>query len=139
MTRYLVRGWRTGHRGPLAIQAAEAFPRANVELCGEPELRTLLRGCGFASIGELPRGALVGVVNVVECVYVAAAGRGRFAPDDPAATFGLLRTGRWAWVGADAQALPRPVPVRGRLGLFEVPDELLTAPVEGSAPCVETR
>ena len=58
-------------------------------------------------------GAVIGTVEIIDCV------RGSKSP-------WALR-GMWHWVLSDARPLRRPIPVAGKLGFFEVPDELLPA------------
>ena len=38
--------------------------------------------------------------------------------------FGDFTPGRWAWVMEDVQPLPEPVPCRGWLGIWTVPDDV---------------
>lgn len=87
----------TTHRGTLAIHAAKRD-----DAPGLPD--------------DLPRGAVIGTVEVVACV------RHEDSPaelrDDPYAT------GPWLWVLADPRPFPEPVSYRGMLGLFDVPDDL---------------
>ncbi|NPV68430.1 MAG: ASCH domain-containing protein [Anaerolineae bacterium] len=110
-----LRTWRTNYRGPLLIHAG-----GNVEYdaCAayglDPEV--------------LVRGALVGTVEVVDMVTFNHA------------SFAALRNehldpGEWpgdlvGWRLANPCRLPAPIPLRGRLGLFEIPDEVLA----GNAP-----
>ncbi|MHB1500787.1 MAG: ASCH domain-containing protein [Candidatus Dormibacteria bacterium] len=58
-------------------------------------------------------GAVIGTVEIIDCA------RGSKSP--------LALRGMWHWVLADARPLRRPVPFPGKLGFFEVPDELLPA------------
>jgi hypothetical protein len=122
-TRYLARGWSTSYRGPLGIHAAAQMSRAQVELCCDPEMRPYLRHCGNDFAMELPRAALIGVVHLVDCVYVTSCGE--LDACDPAVIFGLARPGRWAWHCTNPKVLDRPIPLRGRLGVFHVPDEFV--------------
>jgi hypothetical protein len=60
-------------------------------------------------------GAVVGVVDVMDCL--------------PMPQLPLIRSpwaeGPWLWMLANPRPLPRPEPLRGMLGLFDVPDEQL--------------
>ena len=112
------RSWPTRLRGRVLIHAAKGMTRdehadaiafavrainADPRNAGSPR-RTTLRDLGFA-FGELPRGAIIGSVEIVDCVT-----------DSDSPWF----VGRYGFVLRD----PRPLPVfpyRGALGLFGVP------------------
>lgn len=93
---YEVRPWHTAHRGPLAIHASGRLP---------PE--------GYIPGRRLPLGAVLGTVELADCVRVE---------DLPAEERALadFRPGRWVWRFRNPLALPRPLPAKGRLGLFRV-------------------
>jgi len=42
--------------------------------------------------------------------------------------------GPYGWVLAEPHYFEEPVPYRGRLGLFEVPDEMVTAAIASARP-----
>jgi hypothetical protein len=100
----------TSHRGPLVIHASRSR-----RYLGE-DYADLLPG--LPPWEELDFGALVGVVEVVGCVPLA------MATGDPFAI------GPWCWLLARARRI-RPVPWKGRVSLFEVPDQV----VEPLCPC----
>lgn len=88
------RSWRTHHRGPLLIHAGA---RAD--------------GASFAEHGvadDAERGAIIGVVELVDCTQ--------------ARTSRWHEEGSWGWYLARARRFRKPVPMKGRRGLFEVPD-----------------
>jgi hypothetical protein len=87
------RTWTTAYRGPLAIHAG-----ARVEADGLAVHGHLLPG------GELPRGAMLGTVRLVDVVE-----------DYPSV---WATPGQWHWVLADPKPLSRPIPMSGRLGLW---------------------
>lgn len=86
------RTWATTHRGPLLIHAAKR-PVLDADTHG-----LLTRD----EIAALPRGGIIGVVNVVDCVD---------ASDDP------WFMGPIGWILQGARALPFEA-CAGRLGLF---------------------
>jgi len=93
------RSWRTHHRGPLLIHAGA---RAD--------------GSSFAEVGvseDVDRGAIIGVVEVVDCR------QDRTSP--------WHEEGSWGWYLAGARRFRKPVPMKGRRGLFEVPDRKVAA------------
>ena len=83
------RSRQTNHRGQLAIHAGLGFDD------GEPKVR-----------GELDRGAIVGVVDVVDCV------QGSTSP--------CAVSGQWHWLLANPRRLSKSIPYRGALGLWTV-------------------
>lgn len=117
------RTWRTNYRGPLAIHAG-----LSIDPEGEEVLATagvvLPQGCQ-----ELPRGAILGVVNLVDMVRYFTGGtcsgpQGRLWPRaDP---YDLARDplafGPWCWILRDSRSLPRPIPCRGQRSLWEITD-----------------
>jgi len=94
------RSWPTEHRGPLAIHAGMTVWRG-----GGDAIRPLA-GIVLPPDDELVRGAVIGIVDVVDCV------RNHESPwaDD----------GQYHWVLHNPRALPEPIPYRGMQGLFIV-------------------
>jgi hypothetical protein len=97
----------TSHRGPLAIHASRSR-----RYLGE-DFADLLPCLPPAE--QLDFGALVGVVEVVGCVPLAEVEGNPFA------------VGPWCWLLARARRI-RPVPFKGQVGLFLVPDRLVVPP-----------
>src|SRR4051812_33426466 len=95
------RSRRTNHRGPLLIHASSSKMGHFIW----PSQVALPRSFAF--------GALIGMVNVIGCVPVSQ------MSDDPFAS------GPWCWLLDDPQPLPEPIPWKGSVSLFQVPDEIL--------------
>lgn len=89
---------RTHHRGPLLIQSSLGLEREEAE-----ELRLDPEG--------LPRGAIIGLVEVVDCVRNY---KSKFA-----------NKGAWHWVLRSPKALKKPIPYKGKLGIMLVPESVL--------------
>ena len=107
-----LRTWTTHHRGRLAVHAAQTVEEADCPVHGLDPV-------------ALPRGALVGTVEVVEVTPLDealwAALRAQHLGQGPF-------PGPWyGWRLADPQRLPQPIPLTGRMGLFNVSDELLAS------------
>ncbi len=100
------RGWKTRCRGRLALHAA-------ARLGGSWDDVLLPHGIALPSLQELPRGALVGTVELVDCLRIEELPPER--RDDPHAV------GPWCWLLADPRPLAQPIPCKGRLGLWDVP------------------
>jgi hypothetical protein len=128
--RIETRSWRTDYRGPLAIHAAKGATTDVIRLAfGEP-FKSVLNVAGYKLFSSCPRGALVATCQLVDCVritnkreiygYIISMGYNVvIPPDHPECDFGDYTPGRFAWLLSDVQELPKPVPARGALGLWE--------------------
>jgi hypothetical protein len=105
------RTWPTGYRGDLLVHAGSSRKSLGKE--GDRLPRLPRKPDGTPDYDALPFGAILGVVRVVDCRRVED------LPPDPHAV------GPWCFVLADPRPWPAPVPYRGTLGLFEVPDAVL--------------
>jgi activating signal cointegrator 1 len=132
------RDWRLHHRGPLLIHAAQKWNRELAALSKQEPFASALRAMGvmWSHTGKsnVPFGAIVGRVNVVDCVptshvqlvsanHVASAGG--LSIDATEEAFGDFSPGRFAWVCENPVAFETPIKCRGQQKLFEVDDELL--------------
>lgn len=119
------RSWRTPYRGPLAIHAAKSFPKWAREICLEPDFAVEL------GPDTLPLGTIVATCRLVACIPTRELQENRVIQVDPVARcpdfyldeterrFGDYAPGRWAWLLADVEPEPAPVPAKGALGLWE--------------------
>ncbi len=103
-----LRTWQTKHRGPLAIHASRGQG-------WDERGRELLAKLGTPAPDELPRGVveLVDVVRVDD-LFIAAE-----IKNSPHAF------GPYCWVLRNPRILTEPIPYKGSLAIFEVPDKLL--------------
>jgi len=113
------RDWPCRYRGRILIHASKGMTREEHEdaiafaigaIKADPRnagvtRRTTLRELGF-SYEDLPRGGIIGSVEIVDCVT---------ASDSP------WFVGRFGFVLRDPKPLPF-VPWKGQFGLFEVPE-----------------
>jgi hypothetical protein len=131
------RSWRTSHRGLLAIHQAQGLAgmtKRDLEYLVESEpfasaLSPHLSGYTAAErAANLPRGAIVAVVEVIDCLPVGADGhpRGDFV-DDRERAFGNYAHGRWAWMLRHRITYPDGIPCAGARGLWTVPDSVVAA------------
>jgi len=97
------RTWFTSYRGPLAIHAGKSFDREALAFIKNS-------GVDVPDDDDLVFGAVIGFVDIVDCRKGV---RSRWA----------MRQ-HWHWVLSRPRPID-PVPLRGRLGLFNVDDELL--------------
>ncbi len=112
------RGWPTCHRGLLAIHAAKR-PM-------DRETRGLYQqwiedGLLISDLGPLPYGAIVAVVELVDCIHTEDVSVDVFRAEWD---FGDYGPGRFAWITQNPRRVG-PIPWHGAQGLFEIPDEVL--------------
>ncbi len=110
------RSWATSYRGPLAIHAAKGFPKDARTVCLREPFKRVLIAAGIESLADLPLGALLATVLLVDCVPT---GKVRSTLTSEEYAFSDYSAGRWAWLLDDVQPLSVPVPARGALGLWD--------------------
>ncbi len=105
-----LRTWNTSYRGQVVIHAGQQVKEEHCRAYGlDPE--------------ELVRGALVGTVEIVDVIAFNEDSYNAHASEH-------LRLGKWpgdvlGWRLANPVRFETPIPMRGRLGLFDVPEEVL--------------
>lgn len=110
------RHWLTEYRGPLAVHAAK---RPVDGYLGAPLEAVCEKALGLGWRRRLPLGALVGVVELVDCLPVEAVRRAGLGSVDYLC--GNFEPGRYAWRAANPRPLAVAVPWRGRQSFFSVP------------------
>ena len=140
--RIETRSWATAYRGSLALHAASGLGPVG----GRKGLRELVNSQPFFSVlvdrfehtverslvdtilDGLPLGGIVAVCRLVDCVstglYSSVQHDSEIWQVPPGNmsreyTFGDYSPGRFAWLLADVQALPEPIPCKGALGLWQ--------------------
>lgn len=119
--RLETRCWQTSHSGLLAIHASRAFPPTGRQLCRQAPFRALLAEAGFPTEYDLPRGALLGTVQLRRCLRSEEISLD--ALGDIERAVGDFSPGRWAWVLEQPERFLSPIPCPGKLGVFLVPEE----------------
>jgi hypothetical protein len=121
---YETRSWSTPYRGPLAIHAAKRTEDLEYWF-NKPEFRRYLVASGISWHGDLPLGAVVGVVNLVDVVRAEHI-RHKLAITER--TFGDFSDGRYAWKLEWVCRFTKPLPARGSQGIFsvDIPDDTVT-------------
>ena len=103
------RTWFTRHRGPLLIHAGKN--KSSYTAWNAKEWKENY-DCEFPPLVDLTFSAIVGVVDVVDCVPAESLKAGtKWAGVE------------WCWILANPVAFATPVPFGGKLGLFIVPDD----------------
>jgi hypothetical protein len=120
---YETRSWQTAHRGPIALHAARKFTDDMRTLIGMDPFHQALRKHGITKAEHLPKGAVIGVAELTDCVATETLDLEIAKSQEE--RFGDFRPGRWAWKLANPIRFQTPIPFQGKLGLFDVPDDLL--------------
>lgn len=95
------RTWRTPYRGRIAIHAGKLIA---------PGAADKLRGIGIEVPADLPRGAILGTIDVMDCVEGVDS---RWAVPE-----------HWHWQLANPCPLALPVPCNGSLWLWRAAEDL---------------
>jgi hypothetical protein len=131
--RLETRSWQTRHRGPLAIHAARRRMTAPLPMGWRPKMAAAMHRLGLEGWPDLfPRGAILGVVDLLDCVKVE-----ELAPDEPDAIermLGDFGPNRWVWRLGGSRPLTLPVLVTGQQGVFHAP---LPEPLPGLVAVTE--
>lgn len=129
--RYETRSWATNHRGPLLIVASNKWTAPLNALChGEP-YRSALEAAGVDFSGDwgqrppagLDVGKIIGLVTLTDCLTVQSIRLTDAAA--PEITFGDWSPGRFAWRCETPVRFAEPIPWKGHLGVYDVPDALI--------------
>ena len=134
--RIETRSWGTKHRGPVAVHASAKISREDALLCLQQSFATALAALGFNTPADLPVGAILGTVEIVNCLLmfnrmievreecvIRLGSDPRLTETERA--FGHYEHGRFAWITSPGRLiLNKPIPARGMLGLWELPGEI---------------
>ena len=115
LKRFETRSWRTNYRGPLLIHAAKGFPTY------AKEFATAERALGRGEV-RLPLGALIGKLELIK-IWRTEELMGTLPGIE--SLYGDYSPGRYAWETSSPILFDTPIPYRGSLGLFDVPDEII--------------
>jgi len=110
------RSWKSWYYGTILIHASKAYPGWAKQLEKEEPFYSSLRPHGQYSYPELACGHIIGSAEVVECIPTEAALN---LISEKERAFGDYGPGRYAWRLRDPRFLPKPIPAKGHLGLWE--------------------
>jgi hypothetical protein len=116
------RSWPTYYRGPLLIHAAKGFPGWARDTCFQLPFATAIAAAGYTSFSQLPLGQILGMVSLTGCK--ATHDLAPWVVDETERTFGDYGAGRFAWRLEEPVKFDEPIPCKGALGLWKVPDEI---------------
>ncbi|MEH1918274.1 ASCH domain-containing protein [Nostoc sp.] len=102
------RGWPINYRGDILIHAAKKCTKKEYEIVSIFFQRM---GVSIPELKSLRRGQVIGVVTIVDCRFSQVASGWRMA-------------GQYHWKLENPREIT-PIPYIGRLGIFEVPDDLV--------------
>ena len=111
------RTWSTNYRGPLLIHAAKS--RGSYDLWTPGSWLDKYQ-CDLPPWGSLAKGAIVGVVEVVDCIHWL------FTPPSMSKHYAKWGCGPYCWVLRNPRAFETPIPYKGQQNLFNVNDALVS-------------
>ena len=110
------RSWPTKHKGDIAIHASKGMCEAGCDLMVRDETLRMFAAKGmFPSFNELPRGVVLGVCSLHQCVRSDSLTAAEVGSD---AAYGDFSSGRWCWFLMVKEKFKEPVPARGMQGLW---------------------
>lgn len=138
--RHETRHWSTKHRGRLLVHAAKKFIKDI-----DDDLRGILDDEFGGHWGmDLPTGAIIGMVDLIDVIPTERLYGGPFNPEFSKLTSedrtdiecGDFGPDRFGWRRGTCWRFPQPIPYRGRQMLFDVPRDVVA---EQIAAAVEVR
>ena len=127
------RSYFTSVRGRIAIHAAKLTDR-NMQICREsfdrPDIIKALLKHGITEFSQLPLGALVGTVDLFNCLQMTMMNPGPHQIDmrkitDAERAMGHYEMSRYAWMLKNPVVLINPVPYRGSQGFFDIDKSII--------------
>lgn len=117
------RSWKTSYRGKLAIHAGKKKLHKSVDFfmgMSEEDMTHFMEAGidGDKALDQLVYGAVLGEVEIVDCVPMEELRKTRYATPSEMA-FGDWSDGRYGWIFAKPIRYAEPVPATGKLGLWE--------------------
>lgn len=105
------RKWRTNYRGRLLIHASQQIDeKGEWLLCSTPIFRNDMNRLYYIEGHAVHRGFIIGAVDLLDCVTIS-----------PSKWF----SGPYGFLMGNPVIFKEPIPYRGKLGIFEVPDKIM--------------
>jgi activating signal cointegrator 1 len=118
LKEYETRGWETSYRGLVSIHASRAFGYEAQSLCDQEPFKTALKKAGISRV-DMPRGVLLGTIELFEVIPTARMNTTELSPEERA--FGDFRLGRYAWRFRKPQLTPVSFPRISRTWATVIP------------------
>ncbi len=124
--RYETRSWSTAYRGPLLICAS----KRKLSLYQYPPIKKVLEvfvrhGLFFDDLEFGYALAIVDLTDVYRADDLLHVDRFYGLLGENEKFFGNFSPGRFAWKLENIRRLKNPIPIKGKQGLFNVPDDLI--------------
>ncbi|WP_375220561.1 2-oxoglutarate dehydrogenase E1 [Psychrobacillus sp. PGGUH221] len=119
--QYETRTWKTNYRGSLAIHTSKKIDNS---VCNNENIQCLLSKHGFNK-ENLPKGMIIGVCNLINCLKVTEDAQGCVVLEDGRIVsgndylLGDFRVGNYVWEVSNKEMLINFIPAKGKLGLWE--------------------
>lgn len=119
--QYETRTWKTNYRGSLAIHTSKKIDNS---VCNNENIQRLLSKHGFNK-ENLPKGMIIGVCNLINCLKVTEDAQGCAVLEDGRIVsgndyfLGDFRVGNYVWEVSNKEMLINFIPAKGKLGLWE--------------------
>jgi hypothetical protein len=110
------RSWPTDYRGPLLIHAARGTSEFTNYVTDDAFIRKVLRMEGYPRIDHLTRGAILGQVQVKDCLPVQHVDR---FPGELDTIAGFWHQDWYAWKLEEPKLLRVPIRLPGKPGLWD--------------------
>jgi len=118
--RLEARTWHTRYRGPLAIHAGRRRPAEELPMGWRNRLNDARRQFGLEAWPDhFPRGAVLGVVDLIDCVRAEDLQPGELSETER--LFANFAPNCWVWRFGSARPLAVPALLRGQQGIFFAP------------------
>jgi hypothetical protein len=117
--RVETRSWSTNYRGVVAIHASKGFPKWAHEYITANHFWDRLQPTEHTEPKDFPCGAIIAIATLTTVGTTTAAVNAGLSPEQIA--FGDFSAGRFAWFFNNIIKLIEPIPCKGALGLWEVP------------------
>lgn len=117
------RNWPTSQRGPILIHASKSIDNLERVTAYRDNIRELLKKAGFYSLARMPKGVLLGTVEITNCVpKEECLCNERLRPTPIDEVCGDWMNEGFAWLLANPNLFPKPIRYPGNLNFFEVHD-----------------